>query len=308
MSQDKPKVPETNNRFVLLESEIEKQAGEIAGRVIGRTADGTMDIAGNIIGGLIGDRIREWRTRNLVESLSKTADYLRAKGIPLDRTKALPMGEAYAMFEEASKQDDPTIQDMWAALLANAMDNDSDVRIEPAFVATLSSLRGAEARILEFLWSSNNLRKSLFTTPSLFPVNETDNVDGIDLGGKNRSEFYIDYISKQYASISGVTSNKDITSALSNLMQLGCIYIPPPIFNQFGLTGRVQLNDYETMELLDNDKVENALNNISNSINITRSESVPSLISSSFNYPTINYLLTGYAVRLMQSCNLALGS
>ncbi len=40
---------------------------------IGTAADGLMGVAGDIIGGLVTDRIKEWRTRNLVNSLAKSS-------------------------------------------------------------------------------------------------------------------------------------------------------------------------------------------------------------------------------------------
>jgi hypothetical protein len=139
------------NKFVLFESKLEEEAAKVAGAVIGRSATGVMDTVSDVFGGLIGDAVREWRTRNLIGRLARTAEILKAKGVTLDKAKALPMGEAYAMFEEASKQDDPTVSEMWAALLANAMDPKLNVSVNPTIVSALRSINGRDAKVLIYV-------------------------------------------------------------------------------------------------------------------------------------------------------------
>ena len=51
----------------------------------------------------------------------RTVAYLDKMGIPLDKAKVLPMGEVYALFESASKEEDEDVSDLWARLLANSM-------------------------------------------------------------------------------------------------------------------------------------------------------------------------------------------
>ncbi|MGO4638438.1 Abi-alpha family protein [Mesorhizobium sp. 2RAF45] len=145
-------------KIVLFESELEKEAAKVAGAVIGRAAGGVMDMVSDLFGGLIGDAIKEWRKRNLIALLARTADMLKSKGVALDKAKALPMGEAYAMFEEGSKQDDPLLKEMWAALLANAMDEQTGVTIDPAFVAVLRVISGVEAHVLMLIHSFKSAR------------------------------------------------------------------------------------------------------------------------------------------------------
>ena len=291
-------------KLVLLESEIEKQAGLVAGRIAGRTADGFMDIAGNIVGGLMGDRVREWRTRNLVSSLSRTADFLKAKGVPLDKTKALPMGEAYAMFEEASKQDDPTVQEMWAALLANAMDADSGVRIEPAFVSTLRNIGKIEARILSFIWECGNEMRSAFPQSSISSPDEIRKFDS-KYEGKNRADVYEKIVIDKYKQLVHDCQEHSMQNSISNLIQLGCISIPSPRFSQMNLTTYLSVNGEEEVEILDKDKMEDALNAISNTFNTSIDKMLPNLIPTSFLFPSVNYELTGYAQRLLRACTMS---
>lgn len=72
----------------------------------------------DVWGGLIGDRVRQWRQRNLIVVLEKTADFLKAKGIDLNNARALPDGALYLLFESSSKVEEPDLQNLWANLLA----------------------------------------------------------------------------------------------------------------------------------------------------------------------------------------------
>lgn len=299
-------------KIVLFESEIEKQAGKVAGRVFGTAADGLMGVAGDIIGALVTDRIKEWRTRNLVNSLAKTAELLKAKSIPLEKTKALPMGDAYAMFEEASKQDDPTIQDMWAALLANALDPDSDVRIEPAYVSTLKVIGGAEAKILDYIcnfWSERAvIVKSLPPKPrKIIRSHEDEEKDDLITREIKRAEdeFRVKYV-EIFKSVCPNASEDRVSRALLLLVKEGCIFLPSPTFSYHNLA---ESRGGRSDSALDLAKLEDALNEIS--WHVDRQSGDRGALADIHNLDvspiSLNYNLTGYGERLLAACQVSAG-
>ena len=74
---------------------------------------------------LLGDRIAAWRLQNAAKIQVKVNTKLAALGL---KTVPARIPERYAMawFEEATKQDEPEIQDLFARLLANAAAGDED--------------------------------------------------------------------------------------------------------------------------------------------------------------------------------------
>ncbi len=280
----------------------------MAGAVIGRAAGGIMDTVANVFGGLIGDAIREWRTRNLIRHLARTAEILEARGVSLDKAKALPMGEAYAMFEEASKQDDPTLAEMWSALLANAMDATKGVRIEPAFVATLRVISGVDAHVLRFFrefrqeqLASQNSKPKLhyFRIPrSKADEDEMKSIDdqrrAIDQAFVVRSEeirqFHL-----------GSFDERIIQQALANLVKERCICVPAPSFSARSLSsGR----EYGNVELVSEAKLQDALEEISSSIDehSGRPDMLPGLLDANASPVDANYDLTDHGMRLLLAC------
>jgi hypothetical protein len=164
-------------------SEIRKQPGPLVpgGELDGAAADLVRNLLGapsqqagsiitDLVGGLLGDRFREWRTRRFIDGLQRTAAFIQKKGIPLDRVKALPNGELYAIFENMSKQDDPRLADMWAGLLANVASTLSTVEAEPILLASLKALGSAEALVIEYVWKFETEAKRI----SALPLPEVD--------------------------------------------------------------------------------------------------------------------------------------
>jgi hypothetical protein len=299
-------------QITVFQSELEKQAAQVAGKALGRVADGTLDIGGNIVGGLFGDRIREWRTRNLVSALSKTADFLKAKGIPLDKAKALPMGEAYAMFEESSKQDDPALQEMWSALLANAMDATSGVAIDPAFVSTLKIMGGAEAHVLRFVRDFARGRSEaskLLPTSNMF-LSLGDSDEQREREEKQRavcdkfaalvSQSFVDRIGKRFTDTS-------IENAIGLLLKEGCLSIPTPTFSNRKFTRRGEGGYVGSSEEVDEARLIDALDEIAWSVEIQRGVAgeMPALLPKSRQSGELlqpSYSLTAYGERLLSAC------
>ncbi len=119
------------------------EAGSDLARFVGK-ALGT--VPEDTVGLLGGDHLRELRIRNLDKTSRKTEELLRERGVedpePIGPKALLPALEA------ASEEIDETLQDMWATLLANAMDPDRDVSLQRIFIDALKQFEPIDARIL----------------------------------------------------------------------------------------------------------------------------------------------------------------
>lgn len=74
---------------------------------------------------LVGDRVAAWRVRNAAALQSAIFVELGGRGLKLDRSK-VPERYALTWFEEATKQDEPEIQALFARLLVRAAEGDRD--------------------------------------------------------------------------------------------------------------------------------------------------------------------------------------
>jgi len=101
---------------------------------------------GTVYNWMIGDRVTAARERNLDSFQRKTRRIIEERNIadkqPLPESLALPLLEA------AQGETREEIQDLYAALLANAMDPDFTNDVRPAFVETVKALEPFDAKIL----------------------------------------------------------------------------------------------------------------------------------------------------------------
>lgn len=68
---------------------------------------------------LVGDRVAAWRVKNAAALQEAVQAEIAARGLKLDRSK-VPERYALTWFEEATKQDEPEIQTLFARLLVGA--------------------------------------------------------------------------------------------------------------------------------------------------------------------------------------------
>jgi len=80
----------------------------------------------------------------LVKTLRKTERILREAGLPAN---AVPTRLLFPIVDASSIEDDETLQEMWAGLLATASQQTDSV--SPSFIETLKQLTPDDARHLE---------------------------------------------------------------------------------------------------------------------------------------------------------------
>ncbi|WP_226552498.1 Abi-alpha family protein [Celeribacter naphthalenivorans] len=128
-----------------------KIATDVAVALVGPTSNGIAETAKDVWGGLVGDRVREWRQRNLVNSLEKTYEHLKQKGISPEQAQSLPTGDVYRIFEGASRAETTNLSEMWAHLIASAMDPKSNGKLDEALSKVLEQLTGQDAELFTLI-------------------------------------------------------------------------------------------------------------------------------------------------------------
>jgi hypothetical protein len=101
----------------------------------------------DVVGFLVGDPLHELRQHTLIGILRAAFEKLRARGV--ETAKPIRPGPGKEAFEAASLETDETLQDMWATLLANAMDPGKDTSLQRVFIVTLKEFEPIDARILQ---------------------------------------------------------------------------------------------------------------------------------------------------------------
>ncbi|MEM7733907.1 MAG: Abi-alpha family protein [Pseudomonadota bacterium] len=126
-----------------------KAALDVAMAATAGLSNGVKGTVQDVWGGLIGDRVRQWRQRNLISVLEKTAVCLKESGISLEKAKALPDGALYSLFENSSKAEEADLQAMWANLMAKEMSENPNYAKLERFVKTLSDMTLPDVRLFK---------------------------------------------------------------------------------------------------------------------------------------------------------------
>ncbi len=114
---------------------------------VDKAADLLHKLAGPVFeefGAMLGDKVRVYRVKNLVKTIQKTEQLLHDAGLP---TNAVPPRLLLPIIENSSIEDDDSLQQLWAGLLATASQQTDSV--SPSFVETLKQLTPDEARHIE---------------------------------------------------------------------------------------------------------------------------------------------------------------
>jgi hypothetical protein len=96
--------------------------------------------------GIVSDTVKFWRFKNQVNIIIKAKQFLDEKGIA---PGVVPAKTLMMIMEKAGLEDSPSIQEKWAALLANAANPSHTKTILPSFVSILSELSSLEVGILD---------------------------------------------------------------------------------------------------------------------------------------------------------------
>jgi hypothetical protein len=120
-------------------------------RRAGTFLNGVFGPASQEFGHLLGDQMKYWRFKNAVSILEKAQVLIEERGLQPTQVKALGFGDGLRLLEAASLEEDESVQDMWARLMANAVDPGSATRPEKMYVDILKSLSNREVVFLDLL-------------------------------------------------------------------------------------------------------------------------------------------------------------
>ena len=146
----------------MLSDEEGKAVQEMA-KAAGKSVEAARDLGGFIakfIGGPLEqavaiwtDKLRYRRWENQIVLAAKAKAFLETRGLK-EPTRTIELNLALPLLEEASLADSETMQDRWAALLANAADG-SKPEVRRAYVTILAELTSFDASILEKIFDAD---------------------------------------------------------------------------------------------------------------------------------------------------------
>lgn len=149
------------------------------------------------------DHLRYVRWERQVRLKIRADEYLAQLGLD-GPSKAVPMKLAIPLIQAASLEEDDELQDRWAALLANAANAASEIKIQRSFIAILEQVSPLEAAILDRIYSLP------FEEAQHAGVITTDLPETARISDKKSEEKI------------GIPS-EEVCIALSNLQRLGCL-------------------------------------------------------------------------------------
>ncbi len=125
-------------------TQMVKEASEFLGKVVGPPL--------KELGLLLEDNVKLWRFKNQVKIINKAKSFLNEKGI---QPRKVPLKTLFPLLEHMSLEEDPVMQDKWAALLANAANPTLGNKIHPGYVDILNQLTPKEVALLDFLYEEH---------------------------------------------------------------------------------------------------------------------------------------------------------
>jgi len=105
------------------------------------------------LGGILGDKMRERRHANLINISERAKQRLDRAGVS---PRQVPLSVIHPLIAAAANESDPTLQEHWANLLANAADPRGHSAVLPAFPFILRELNGDHARFAEALYDARS--------------------------------------------------------------------------------------------------------------------------------------------------------
>lgn len=99
--------------------------------------------------GLLSDRLQYYRLSQFLTLKDKTNALLDARCIT--DTQAVPPHIALPLIEAATITDNEELQDLWAGLMANALDPAFKEDIRPAYISIIKDLSPLDARVLQLV-------------------------------------------------------------------------------------------------------------------------------------------------------------
>lgn len=167
-------------------------AGELATKLLGQPCEE--------LGGLVADQIQHWRFCNRVRLLNKVE--AKIKECNAD-PRVLPHGFFVPLLTEAGNVEEDELQDLWANLVAAAVQDDG--ACQRSYVETLKNLSVPEAKLLQMLAAKP--RGVVVTT------------------GRKPENRGIEQLEGSILAATGFTTPGELMAGLSRLTNAGCVLV-----------------------------------------------------------------------------------
>jgi hypothetical protein len=138
---------------------IYKGVGPFVTKILGPAADEIGEIGRDYVKGL--------RTRNVGRTLTDAATLLDATG---REAQAVPLKVLDPLLNAASMEEEATLAEKWAALLANAADPAQQAPVQPAFVEVLRQLTATDAQVVSRLYQAAEHSSGTEKMHTVFPA------------------------------------------------------------------------------------------------------------------------------------------
>lgn len=122
------------------------------GRFIAKITSGPLEQASLIW----EDRLKYTRAANQLKLIKKFDNLLKKRRMTKP-TRTIPLSFAVPLLQAATLEEDGGLQDLWAAMLANAADECVDTQLRRAFVSILEEMTSLDVKILKLIGDAHPL-------------------------------------------------------------------------------------------------------------------------------------------------------
>jgi Abortive infection alpha len=230
------KAEQEQQRTYQIGLDLVRRAGTFLGGVFGP--------ASQELGQMFSDQMKFWRFKNAVRILEKAQSIANERGLKPEQIRAMGFGEGVLLLEAASMEEHETVQDLWARLMANAVDPKSSIRVEKIYIDVLKSLSSREVVFLELLERIEQERGAGLTINT---VQEFRTKMSFVAEGKWRR-----------------FPTEERAMSIQNLMRLRCVTVSDSPIDTFNLFEQVSEDGLGRWSFVDGRKLERLLNDMSN--------------------------------------------
>lgn len=141
-----------------------EEAAKTLGKAVEVVKSASPAIA-DIYGWMVGDRVSEARKRNADAFARKTKRIIQERS--LEEPQPVPEDLATPLLEQAQRESRDAMQELYAALLANAMDPAHANDVRPEFIKTLKDLQPIDILVLRKAMDLRGTQNPTFHQPRI---------------------------------------------------------------------------------------------------------------------------------------------
>jgi hypothetical protein len=229
------KAEQEQQRTYQIGLDLVRRAGTFLGGVFGP--------ASQELGQMFSDQMKFWRLKNAVRILEKAQSIVDERGLKPEQIRAMGFGEGVLLLEAASMEEQETVQDLWARLMANAVDPKSSIRVEKMYIDVLKSLSSREVIFLELLEMIEKERGAGLTINKLHEFQTKMSLVAEEKWRRFPTE--------------------ERAMSIQNLMRLRCVTVRDSPISTFNLFEQVDEGSIGRWSVVDARKLERLLDDIS---------------------------------------------